>query len=217
MVSKIVLVTIRSTTLPFCLIPQLYNKVWAVTHTMGISVDSSAANSSLSSPAGVTAGSYTRMAARRLLPTCLVFSQLKKQCSRLAWVGVGQCLQFSEEFGRILATLSSVGRILWRSFHRKLVASEPKPFSLALLQVNSQSVPGDANSDLELMYSMVLFSSMMTSCSSSTLYHCAVDIVATFKGVFSLTHLMELKKEIEKYGGMGGGLEMESSCSTYTL
>ena len=42
-------------------------------------------------------------------------------------------------------------------------------------------------------------------------------MVATFKGVFSLTHLMELKKEIEKYGGRGGGVEMESSCSTYTL
>lgn len=51
----------------------------------------------------------------------------------------------------------------------------------------------------------------MTSFSSKTLYHCAVVIVAMFRGVLSLTHLIEEKKLGEKYGGGGGGREIESS------
>ena len=85
------------------------------------------------------------------------------------------------------------------SFQRKLVASEPRPFSLARPQVSSQSVLGEDSSDLDFLYSMELVSvsTMVTSSSNSTLYHSAVVIVATFKGVLSLTHLIELKKETE--------------------
>ena len=166
---------------------------------MEYSMASSDSNSSLNSPAWETEGSCWRTAPRRLWPTTPEHTQSKKQCSRVAWVGLGHCLQFAEEFGRILATLSSVGSNLWRSFHRKLVASEPMPFILALFQLTSHSVLGDASSDLDLMNSMVPSSlySMVTSFSSSTLYHCAVVMVATFRGVLFLTHWMELNNVAE--------------------
>ena len=49
-------------------------------------------------------------------------------------------------FGRILDSLSSVGRILWRSFQRNEYACAPRPLSLALFQVSSQSLSGVAAS-----------------------------------------------------------------------
>ena len=66
-------------------------------------------------------------------------------------IGLGQYLQRLDVLGRILDSLSSVGRSWWGSFQRKLVASDPIPFSLALLQEHSQSVVGEANSALVLM------------------------------------------------------------------
>ena len=145
----------------------------------------------------VTPWACSLKAERRLLPTCWVHTHEKKMCSKLLNVGVGHCLQLGEELGIILATLSSEGKILWRSFHKKLVASEPRPLSLARFQVNSQSVLGDANSVLELMYCIVWssISTMVISFSNSTLYHWAVVIVATFRGVFSFTHLIQLKND----------------------
>ena len=112
-------------------------------------------------------------------------------------VGVAQILQYLDELGRILANLSSLGRSLCRRFQRKLVASGPRPLSLALLQLLSQSVSGEASSALHLMsfQGLLMGSYMVISCSTSNLYQLAVDIVVTFKGVFSLTCLMMLKNE----------------------
>ena len=81
----------------------------------------------------------------------------------------------------------------------KLVASLPRPFSLARLQVVSQSVSSEDSSALHLIKSLDVSSNstIVTSYSNSTLYHWAVDMVAAFKGVFSLTHSIDLKKESE--------------------
>ena len=58
---------------------------------------------------------------------------------------------------------------------------------------------GEANSALDLMYSIEPFSTsnMVISCSISTLYHWDFDIVVTFKGGSFFTFLMVLKKEAE--------------------
>ena len=99
--------------------------------------------------------------------------------------------------GRILASLSSVGSRRCRSFHRKLVASDPKPFSCARLQLVSQSVLGEAHSALHLMYSLgpSSGSTMVIFSSTRTVYQSARDIVATFSGVPSLTSLIMEKNE----------------------
>ena len=68
--------------------------------------------------------------------------------------GRGQNLQVGLVLGRILANLCSVGRIQCSSFHRKEVASDPRPFILERLQVDSQSESGDSSSDLDVMYSL---------------------------------------------------------------
>ena len=78
-----------------------------------------------------------------------MLTQSKKQCGKSAVNWIGHILHSAEVFGRILESLSSLGRILWRSFHKKLVASVPIPFSLALLQLVGQSVSGEARSALE--------------------------------------------------------------------
>ena len=79
------------------------------------------------------------------------------------------------------------------------MTSVPSPLILARLQLVSQSVSGDASSALDLMYSLLVsMLTMVTSFSTRTLYHCAVDIVVTFRGVFSFNHLIESKKDAEK-------------------
>ena len=193
LVSRIDLVMKRSAIFPLVLQLQRYRSVWAATQTRGISWAPSATNSSLRRLDGDTSASYCLMVLIRLDPTSFVLTQLKKQCSRSARTGKGHVLHWSEEFGRILASLCSVGRSLWSNLQRKLVASDPRPFSLARLQLNSQSVLGENSSALDLMNSLVLASTwtMVTSCSSSTLYHLAVVIVAMFKGVLSLTNLID--------------------------
>ena len=82
-------------------------------------------------------------------PTSLELTHLNKQCSRSAVAGKGHSLQSGNELGSILASRSSLGRILWRSFQRKLVASGPRPLSLALLQLVSQSALEEATSTLD--------------------------------------------------------------------
>ena len=121
---------IESTTLPPTLLVQRYRRVWAATQTRGISLSPSSWNSRRRRPAAVTEGSCCLTAASRLLPTSSVLTQLKKQCSRSPTVGVGQYLHISEELGRILANLCSVGSRRCKSFHRKLVASDPDPSTL---------------------------------------------------------------------------------------
>ena len=71
--------------------------------------------------------------------------------------GVGQSLQCSDELGRILFSLASVGSRLCSIFHRKLVPSEPMPLNLAFLQLISQSAVGEVSSALDLMYSIEPF------------------------------------------------------------
>ena len=86
------------------------------------------------------------------LPTSLVLTHWNKLWARSAVIGVGQYLQFSDVLGSILESLSSLGSNWWSSLKRKLVASDPSPFSLALLHDVSQSVNGLAISTLVLMY-----------------------------------------------------------------
>ena len=169
--------------------------VWAVTQTRGISFTPSARSSRRRRPSVVTNGSWCLSAPTKLLLTFWVFIHSKKQWWRSAGGGFGQYLQRSDMLGRILASLCSEGRSLWSNFHKKLVTSGPRSFNLAFLQLSSQSVPGAASSTLGLMNSMVLLSSStrITSFSSKTLYHWAVDIVEMFRGVFSFTHLMQEK------------------------
>ena len=131
-------------------------------------------------------------------------------------MGAGQSLQLEELFGRILDNLSSVGRRWWTNLHRKLVASDPNPFSLHLLHVLSQSFVGEESSAHDMMKSIWLSSNwcMVTSSSTRSLYHCLVDMVATLRGVVSLTWRMVWKKGGEKYGGIGGLTGTDSSPRT---
>ena len=199
LLSRNALVKIGLTIFPSALIPHIYSKLWAVNQTSGISVDSSAAKSSLRSFSGVTAGSIFLTWESNQLPADSVLTHLKRQWGRSARGAFEQSLQFSEELGRILASLASDGRILFNNFHKKLVASLQRPLSLARLQVVSQSVEGDASSALDLMNSLVLSgaSSMVMLSSTNTLYHWATDIVITSKGVLSLTFLIIEKKSRE--------------------
>ena len=102
-------------------------------------------------------------------PTSWVETHWNKQWHRSATVWVGHTLQNSVEFGSILASLCSVGSRRCSSLNKNEVASEPSPFSLARLQEFSQSVLGEINSDLVLMYCMELstYSIMVMSCSTS--------------------------------------------------
>ena len=132
---------------------------------------------------------------RSCCPTSLVSMHSKKQCSRLAEIWTWQNLQFGLEFGKILASLISVGSRRCKSFQRKEEASDPIPLILERLQLISQSLSGEASSDLDLMYSpgWSIGSIMVISFSTNTLYHSAVVMVVTFRGVLSLTHLIESK------------------------
>ena len=149
LLSNVALVMIRLTIFPLALTPHIYSRVWEIIHTRGISVESSAWNSSLTRLLGV--------------------------------IGLGQYLQWLGVLGRILDSLSSVGRMRWSSFQRKLVASDPSPFNLALLQEHSQSVAGEASSALVLMYSMWLSAAsiMVMFCSTKTLYSIVPLLLST--------------------------------------
>ena len=105
---------------------------------------------------------------KSLPPISLVLMQLKKQWERSAMMGAGQSVQLEVLFGRILDNLSSVGKRWWTNFHRKLVASDPNPFSLHLLHVLSQSFVGEESSALDMMKSLWLSSNWCMVTSSST-------------------------------------------------
>ena len=181
LLSNVALVKIRLTVFPLARTPHMYRRVWAVIQTIGISACSSETISSFSSLVAVTDWSFFLTIDSSHLPTSLVLVHSKKQCVRSAVAGVGQILQFSDVFLRILDSLASVGSRECNNFQRKLVASEPRRLSLASLQLVSQSVVGEASSALDLMYSgwLVLSSSIVISRSTSTLYH------------FEVPHLME--------------------------
>ena len=137
--SRLALHWLESTIFPVHLTVHKYKRVCAVIHTRGISWEPSAWNSSLRSLSGVTEESKWAIVIKSLPPISLVLMQLKKQWERSAMMGAGQSLQLEVLFGRILDNLSSVGKRWWTNFHRKLVASDPNPFSLHLLHVLSQS------------------------------------------------------------------------------
>lgn len=166
---------------------------------IGISAEVSEDNSSLRSLAVVMVESCFLIRLSSKLPPSLVHTHKNMLCFRSAKIGLGQSLRFPEVFGRILDSLASVGRRQCSSFQTKLVASEPRPLVLACFQLDSQSVVGEASSVLDLIYSLWLSASstMVISCSTINLYHWAVDMVATFKGLSSLTFMMVSKKESE--------------------
>ena len=168
---------------------------------MGISEVSSALNSILTRLAAVAVLSCCLTRESNHVPTSLVLTHWNRQWGVSAVVGWGQYLQLLGVFGKILDNLSSVGRRKWSSFQRKLVASDPSPFSLALLHEHSQSVAGEANSVLVFLYCIMLSaastSTMVMFISTKTLYHWAVDMVHTFSGVSDLTLHMMSKKPAE--------------------
>ena len=181
LLSNVALVMIRLTIFPLALTPHIYSRVWEIIHTRGISVESSAWNSSLTRLLGVTEWSCCLTRDNSQLPTSLVLTHWKRQWGISAVIGLGQYLQWLGVLGRILDSLSSVGRMRWSSFQRKLVASDPSPFNLALLQEHSQSVAGEASSALVLMYSMWLSAAsiMVMFCSTKTLYSIVPLLLST--------------------------------------
>ena len=149
LLSKSDLTLNRSAIFPLTLASQMFIRNCATIHTTGVSSVRFTCSSSLRTWEGVIPGQNVWQKVRTWLPTVLVKLQKKKQCSRLACTWSGQNLQLGLELGRILESLSSVGRMQWRSFHKKEVASEPRPFSLERLHESSQSVPGDNSSAYE--------------------------------------------------------------------
>ena len=128
--------------------------------------------------------------------------QRKKACNWSSTSCSWQSLQSGEEFSVlvILFTRSCVGRRLWRSFHKKVLTSEPRPLSLASLQVLPQSFSGHASSAREGRNCLVLAASgvnMVMLSSTRREYHWLLDIVATFKGELSCTCRIVSKNCVE--------------------
>ena len=150
LLSSSALVMKRLAALPLTLMPHKYRRVCASSHTRGISLDSSTENSNLKRFSAVELESSSWNTWRSCCPTSLVRIHSNKQCWRVAMLGSGQYLQLGLVLGRILASLCSVGSMQCSSLHRNVVASEPKPFSLDLCQVSSQSVSEDFSSELAI-------------------------------------------------------------------
>ena len=148
LLSRFALDRLGLTIFPVALTPQMYKRVCPSSHTSGIS--------DFRCFWGDISGSHDLTLVRRQLPTSLVLRQSNMQCCKVPTDWVGQSLQNSEEFGSILFSLCSVGRIWWRSFHRNVVTSYPSPLNLALLQLVSQSVSGEESSALHFLYTLGL-------------------------------------------------------------
>ena len=195
--SRVALVTNFPTVFPLDLTPHIKSSVCAAIQTRGISTDSSAVNSSLKRLAGLTVGSYCLKIFKSQVPISWVLTQVNRQWARSAVDWLWQSLQTGEVFNLILASLSSVGRSWCRSFQRKVVASDPIPFSLARLQLVAQSVVGDATSALHGLKILGMSSgcTMVMLSSTSTVYHCETVMVVMLRGVVSLSIVIHRKSQ----------------------
>ena len=135
--SNSALILKRSTLFFSVLNCQRLDRKVAVHQTIGKSSSSSTSKLSLRTSCGVILGTYFWRPWRRTFPVPWLLGHSNKAWLKLSTTGFSarQWLQWGEWFGRILAILSAVGRIWWRSLNKKLVRFGPNIFCLDSCQL----------------------------------------------------------------------------------
>ena len=121
-----------------------------MTQVIGISSEISTWKCKVNIFCAVMLGSYWDKQLIRIAVAPVLAGQVTSEWYNVSITG-GSCahlVQLGEAARRILATLSPVGRMLWRSLNRKEESCGPRGRCLASFQVWGQSVSGEASSTL---------------------------------------------------------------------
>ena len=136
-----VLILISSTLFLSALSCQRLDRKVAVHHTRGKSRSSLELKLSVRTSCWVILGIYLWRPCRRTVPVPWLLLQSNRAWLKVSTTGSSalQWVQCGEWLGRILATLSAVGRIWWRSLNKKLVRFGPNIFCFDSCQLLSHS------------------------------------------------------------------------------
>ena len=184
--SRSVLILMSSTLFLSALNCQRLDRKVAVHHARGKSRSSAELKLSVRTSAWVILGTYLWRPCRRAVPVPWLLVHSNRAWLRVSttWSSALQWVQCGEWLGRILATLSAVGRIWWRSLNKKLVRFGPHIFCFESCQLLSHWTDGVIISTLRGFRGGKPCSSVSTSITSSSrnLYICFSVRFTTLRG-----------------------------------